>query len=141
MRGRVRWGNVGRVLGVVGLVGVVVAWPRLGGDAVVVPGDDAVPIVAATASPAPRVERPDEGSLPDGATRRRGEARPRGMKPVRRRERRRKPRPAAPPPAPPAAPAPPPVAAPPAAAAPAPTAAPAPAPTLDPAEREFGFER
>src|SRR5919108_2400511 len=39
MPGRVRWGNVGRVCGVVAVVAVVVAWPRLESP-VGLPGDE-----------------------------------------------------------------------------------------------------
>ena len=77
MRGRVRWGNVGRAVAAVAVVALVVAWPRLDGGPLEVPGGAAVPV----------------------------------------------------------APAPPP------AVAPAQSPAPPPAATVDPAEREFGFER
>src|SRR5829696_986715 len=48
---RVRWGNVGRVAGVAAVVGLVVAWPRLGGGALVAPGGPAVPVVADPVGP------------------------------------------------------------------------------------------
>ena len=55
MPARVRWGNVGRAAAAVGLVALVVAWPRLGGAAPALPADDAVPV--ASAPEAPAVER------------------------------------------------------------------------------------
>jgi len=59
LRERVRWGNVGRALGLVALVALVAAWPALAPDAPVVPGREAVPVVPApTATPVPRVRPP-----------------------------------------------------------------------------------
>jgi hypothetical protein len=138
MRGRVRWGNVGRVAGAVAVVALVVAWPRLCGDPLVAPGDEVVPLVAGRSprpAPAPQVVPTPTATAQVGKVR---------EKPERRRDRRAKPRDAAPPasnaatppgaapPAQPGAPAP---------QAPTPAAPPPPAPTIDPAEREFGFER
>src|SRR5215210_2600350 len=82
---RVRWGNVGRVVGVVVAVAVVVAWPRLGGDALVAPGGAAVPVVVATpvpdAGPGGHDTAPPEGVVgPEAA--RRGKAGP-GARPRR----------------------------------------------------------
>jgi hypothetical protein len=140
MRGRVRWGNVGRVAGAAAVVALVVAWPRLGGDPLVAPGGVAVPL-AMPDPPAPPPRAVPRRRVVPTPTAQVGKAR----KPVRpRRARRAKPRDPAPPAGNPVTP---PVAGPPAQpvapAQPAPTrAAPAPpAPTIDPAEREFGFER
>ena len=64
LRERVRWGNVARALGVVAVMGVVVAWPVLAPEAPVVPGREAVPVVegprAVPRAPVvrPRVVRP-----------------------------------------------------------------------------------
>jgi hypothetical protein len=154
MRERVRWGNVGRVAGAVAVVAVVVAWPRLGDDPVVVPGGDAVPLAPVAPSRTPRVvptptgtESPRSAPTPRPAPTPVGTAqlgRAREQSERRRRAWRRQPRdevaPTAPPPA-----APPPAAPPPAAPTAPPPARPAPppppAPTVDAAEREFGFER
>jgi len=159
MRGRVRWGNVGRAAGALAAVALAVAWPRLGGDAPVVPGDALVPVGTPPpprrSAPAPHVvpTRPEtaQGGEAAEAPRRRGRDRrpgPRAPAPVKPPTARPKPRapvkPATPrpkprvprPEAPPAA-----VDAPPAAAAPVRSAPRPPAPTIDPAEREFGFER
>jgi hypothetical protein len=57
LRERVRWGNVGRALGLVALVALVVAWPALAPEAPVVPGREAVPVVPRVA-PEPRVRLP-----------------------------------------------------------------------------------
>jgi len=135
MRGRVRWGNVGRVAGAAAVMALVVAWPRLGGDAVVVPGGAAVPFVAGSPRPAPT---PRVMPTPAG-TAQVGEVKEKSAPPRRARRRkhpagaRRGTTPAAPrAPAPVAPPQP----------APQPTPpAPPPEPTIDPAEREFGFER
>jgi hypothetical protein len=153
MRERVRWGNVGRVAGAVAVVAVVVAWPRLGDDPVVVPGGDAVPLAPVAPSRTPRVVPTPTGTeSPRSAPTQRPAPTPVGTAQLgrareqseRRRAWRRQPRdevaPTAPPPA-----APPPAAPPPAApTAPPPTRPappPPPAPTVDAAEREFGFER
>jgi hypothetical protein len=126
MRGRVRWGNVGRAAGAVAVVALVVAWPRLGGEPIVVPGGAAVPVATPGAAPSPRPARtPRPVRTPTGTAQVRKEpAR-------RRRDRRPPPRDEAPPAG--APPTPPP-------AQPV-TRAPPPTPTIDPAEREFGFER
>jgi hypothetical protein len=138
MRRRVRWGNVGRVAGAVAVVALVVAWPRLGGDPLVAPGGEVVPLVA---RPSPRPARAPQVVPTPTATAQVGKVK---EKPERRRDRRAKPRnpappagvrvtpPVAAPPAQPVAPAP---------QAPTRAAPPPPAPTIDPAEREFGFER
>jgi hypothetical protein len=131
MRGRVRWDNVGRVAGAVAVLALVVAWPRLDGDPLVAPGGEVVPLVAGPSprpAPAPQVVPTPTATAQVGKVR---------EKPERRRDRRAKPRDAAPPP--PAAPHAQPVA--PAPQAPTRAAPPPPAPTIDPAEREFGFER
>jgi hypothetical protein len=160
----VRWGNVGRVIGLVALVAAVVAWPPLGGGAIVAPGGEAVPLVAET--PVPRrdapggqggaaaadgaVERkPDTGrrggERPDGAGRR-GTAQgqpPRSRLPRGRSERRRS-GPSAPdmPAADPPTVAPSPAPSPPTRVREAPPAPVVPGPPpVDAAEREFGFER
>ena len=148
MRGRVRWGNVGRVLGPVAAVAVVVAWPRLASPLPVVPGDAVVPV----ATPPPSGAAP---AVKPRGTRRRLRGRPGGGGGSRgggavaaggvrqgaggagRAGAGGGPR------EPDAAPADPHVAPPPAAPQPAPPT-PAPAvtqPPADPAEREFGFER
>jgi hypothetical protein len=44
---RVRWGNIGRLAGVVLLVGLVAAWPRLGPPEIRLPPRDASPFGAA----------------------------------------------------------------------------------------------
>src|SRR5215211_2261033 len=159
---RVRWGNVGRALGAVALVALVVAWPRLRADAPVVPGGAAVPVEREWRSAPPGAAGPAPVRERDGRARRVAPAVPgRGrIAPVRERDgRARRGAPAAPADrrtAPvkqrdgrarrgaPAAPAdrrtapvkerdePPPRVAP---------SVPAPAPTIDPAELEFGFER
>jgi hypothetical protein len=144
MRRRVRWGNVGRVAGAVAVVALVVAWPRLGGDPLVAPGGVVVPLATPNPSdpPAPPRAAPRRRVVPTPtATAQIGKPR----KPARsRRARRAKPRHPAPPagvrvtprvaatPAQPVAPAP---------QAPTRAAPRPPAPTIDPAEREFGFER
>jgi len=154
MRGRVRWGNVGRAVAAVAVVALVVAWPRLDGGRLEVPGGAAVP-VAPTPARAPGMRReaapPPAAPEPGERARRHGRSvtehelraagAPPAPRPKARRERRRRraaPRSGAPAPAatPRAiAPAPPP------AVAPDPNPAPPPAATVDPAEREFGFER
>jgi hypothetical protein len=48
---RVKWGNVAKLLAVLGLVGVVVAWPRLREAAPVVPVGRARPVVSAPVVP------------------------------------------------------------------------------------------
>jgi hypothetical protein len=183
MRGRVRWGNVGRAVLAVAVVGLVVAWTRLDGGPVEVPSGAVVPVVldavAGAAPPvdagagrrasagqdgdAPSVQEPGERARQRGRAvthaelkapspaRRRGErkvpssarARARGrgerqLAPVRGAPEAAVTPAATAVPRAPVAPRPSP------ADPPAPTrAAPAvpPAPTLDPAEREFGFER
>ena len=62
MPARVRWGNVGRAAGVVALVALVVAWPRLGAPAVKLPRDAALPVAGesgAHAAPARPVREAD----------------------------------------------------------------------------------
>jgi hypothetical protein len=82
LRERVRWGNVGRALGLVALVALVAAWPALAPDAPVVPAREAVPVVPAPgATPVPRV-RPH-------VVRPRRVMRPRKRPPARARTRRR----------------------------------------------------
>jgi len=65
LRERVRWGNVAAALGLVAVLGVVVAWPLLAPDAPVVPGRE-VPVATRSpsppASPAPRRSRPPRAS-------------------------------------------------------------------------------
>jgi hypothetical protein len=159
MPGRVRWGNVGRASGLAGLVALVVAWPRLGSTPPELPADEAVPVVAAaTAAPVPRAEgervAPEVRTPQRHAATRRAAAVRRALRVAEReraarlRARRRshgsgRRRPVAPTAGVPAAPAP-------VAPAPVPPVPPqrtpspqvgAPAPTIDPAEREFGFER
>ena len=153
MRGRVRWRNVGRVVAAVAVVALVVAWPRLDGGPLEVPGGAAVPVAPTPAgdagarreaAPPPAAAEPGERARRHGRSVTESELRapsPAAPRPKARRERRG--RRAAPPsgaPAPAAtpravAPAPPP------AVAPDPNPAPPPAATVDPAEREFGFER
>ena len=61
LRERVRWGNVALVAGVGAVLAVVVLWPVLAPEAPRVPGRVVVPVVTATATPAPsrvRVVRP-----------------------------------------------------------------------------------
>jgi hypothetical protein len=153
MRGRVRWGNVGRAVGTVALVALVVAWPRLGGDALVAPDDSAMPLATPRPAPATRATPTGPGTAQVGKVRERAGAgheaarsprkpapEKRVVKPRPRESEKAPPHYDAPPvstPAPPAPPPPPPP-------APRPvitTAPPPPAPTIDPAEREFGFER
>src|SRR4051794_8810598 len=84
MRGRGRWGNVGRAFGVAALVAVVVAWPRLDGGEVVLPSDGAVPIVAGApdvdgagrpgAGAASGAARADDAAARSGGAARRGRA-------------------------------------------------------------------
>ncbi|HWT23950.1 MAG TPA: hypothetical protein VN213_10635, partial [Solirubrobacteraceae bacterium] len=49
-RVRIKWGNVARVAVAVPAVVLVAAWPRLGGEAPVVPDDRPVPVAAAPAA-------------------------------------------------------------------------------------------
>jgi len=149
MRGRVRWGNVGRAVAAVAVAALVVAWPRLDGGPLEVPGGAAVPVAPTPAgdadagrkaAPPPAAPEPGERARRHGRSVTQRELRA-PSPPAPRRERRRRraaPRSGAPVPAAtprPVAPAPPP------AVAPAPSPAPPPAATVDPAEREFGFER
>src|SRR5215211_2066235 len=136
---RVRWGNVGRALGAVALVALVVAWPRLRADAPVVPGGAAVPVEREWRSAPPGAAGPAPVRERDGRARRVAPAVPadRPTAPVKQRDE-------PPPRVAPSVPAgertapvkerdqPPPRVAP---------SVPAPAPTIDPAELEFGFER
>jgi hypothetical protein len=162
MPARVRWGNVGRAAGVAGAVALVVAWPRLGGPPVALPGGEAVPVVggerrvAPSGSAgrhegvrrvAPSVKGRDEGVrrvAPSVSGRRRGRTAPvKGRdEGVRRKVEPRPGRQRAAPVSegdePPGATTEPPAPDPPPAPSPPP---PPPAPTIDPAEREFGFER
>jgi hypothetical protein len=128
---RVRWGNVARAAAVVGVVAVVVVWPRLMPPAPVVPRGEAVPL-ATPRAPGRAERRPPRGS---GPLRRRKAGGGKRRAPVVRRRRAPIVAPAVAPPAwpvaPPAPPAPPPPAAP---------HQPAP-PDPDPATTEFGFER
>ena len=62
MRGRVRWGNVGRAVAAVAVVALVVAWPRLDGGPLEVPGGAAVPVAPTPAG--------DAGARPGGRCRR-----------------------------------------------------------------------
>ena len=164
MRGRVRWGNVGRAVAAVAVAALVIAWPRLDGGPVEVPSGAPVPVAptptrdrAADASRAPpAAPEPGERARRRGrpVTQRELRAPPRGRsrrtaRRPRRKERRATARPAdAPGPAAPQVVAPPT----PTPRAVAPRArrrrrratvvpAPPPAATVDPAEREFGFER
>jgi hypothetical protein len=132
---RVRWGNVGRAGAGVALVALVVAWPRLAGPVPEVPGGEARPVVAGPVEvPAGSVATPRKRA----AIPRKRRVVPRVATPRKRRHRRtahrgearmvvRPSAVVAPVVTPPAAVSPPPVS--------------APAPTVDPAEREFGFER
>ena len=154
MRGRVRWGNVGRAVAAVAVLALVVAWPRLDGGPLEVPGGAAVPVAptpAGAAGAGREAAPPRAAPEPGERARRHGRSvtqrelrapSPAAPRPKARRERRRRrtaPRSVAPAPAATprtVAPAPPP------AVAPAPNPAPPPAAaTVDPAEREFGFER
>jgi hypothetical protein len=121
MPARVRWGNVGRAAVVAGAMALVVAWPRLGGPPVALPGGEAVPLLEGEGRVAPSVSERRRGPVRerDGGGGREVEPRPgrRPTAPVREGDE--------PPSATPEPPAP----------------APPPAPTVDPAEREFGFER
>jgi hypothetical protein len=144
MPARVRWGNVGRAAVVAGAMALVVAWPRLGGPPVALPGGEAVPVLEGEGRVAPSVSERRRGPVRerDGGGGREVEPRPgrRPTAPVRegdeggRREVEARPerRPTAP------------VREgdePPGATSEPPAPAPPPAPTVDPAEREFGFER
>jgi hypothetical protein len=60
---RLRWGNIARAAGVLGVAAAVVAWPRLAPEAPRVPGPRAVPLVTVvprdvTVVPAPGVPAP-----------------------------------------------------------------------------------
>jgi hypothetical protein len=135
---RVRWRNVGRAVGAVVLIVAVVAWPRLSPPAPRLPDSVDRPLVEPTPRPpAPAVQRPAPRRRPRERARR-GVERPREVAPPAARDevapaRRR--------------PAPPPVSdeivAPegPDNVAVTPTPTIAPSPSVDPAQREFGFER
>jgi len=145
MRRRVRWGNVGRLAGGLALVALVVAWPRVAGEAPRVPDGVARGVEGAAGPAEAAFERRDRppSARPGGGEERR-------ERPKRTKRRVDEPRhesapaepvapqsaepvapvePVAPPPAEPVAPAEP------------VTPAPPPAPSIDPAELEFGFER
>src|SRR3954463_12729669 len=53
LRTRIRWGNVAKAAAVVGLVAVVVAWPRLSSDAPALPDEDAAAPRVDLTPPAP----------------------------------------------------------------------------------------
>jgi hypothetical protein len=171
MPGRVRWGNVGRAAGALGAVALVVAWPRLGGGVPAVPAGEARPVegfearVPGRDGSRPERRRTAPVKVRDGRERRRsGRSALRRTAPVRERDgrlgsgrsarRRTAParernepaggEPVAPadeaPVAEPPEPSPPPEP-PPAPPEPPPAPEPPPPPPIDPAEREFGFER
>ena len=167
MRGRVRWGNVGRAAGAVAVAGLVVAWPRLDGGQGEVPSGRAVPVVRGGGTEggggervdgsrdAPAVQEPGRRARRQGRAVTHAQLRAPSRRPARSRPSRARAGGSAPrvaarsrPVAPAATAAPAPSVAPPAPTVPV---APAPvpprvapsaqAPALDPAEREFGFER
>jgi hypothetical protein len=132
---RVRWRNVGRVVGAVALVAAVVAWPRLTAPAPRVPGSQPVPLVGPNVvgrgdrvgtRRRGQVQRRRDGRRrrPEGRVRRPGKRRQVRQRGHDRARRRRAvvvapPVPALTPVAPPRAPA---------------------RPPTDPAQTEFGFE-
>jgi len=149
---RVRWGNALRALAVVGVLGLVVAWPVLAPEAPRVPAGREVPVAVPSAVAPVVTPAPTARASPRRAAPRKAAPRPVRRRPERRvvrRERRagrggggaervvRRPAPAVAPAAPAVVPAAPVV--PPAAAVAPPAAAPAP-PDPDPVVREFSFE-
>jgi hypothetical protein len=147
MRRRVRWGNVGRLAGGVAVVALVAGWPRLAGEAPVVPRGVAVPVevddeVVPPGKPL-RVERPRKMNGGKGGRRDPPKRKPpKDEMPVIDLAEAVEP----PIPSPAVKPTPTRAAEPPAAVAPPPAPVaveppPRPPPTVDPAELEFGFER
>jgi hypothetical protein len=80
-RGRIRWANVARLTVLLGVLALVLAWPRLGGTPVRVPAGRVVPVVASP--PRAVVTRPVKRRVAVGR-----------RAPRRRRKRRPAPRPA-----------------------------------------------
>src|SRR4051812_28535431 len=57
-RRRVRWGNVLRAAVAVPVLGLVIAWPRIGGGEQALPDDRAVPVAGVAAAAEPAEEAP-----------------------------------------------------------------------------------
>src|SRR4051812_29599686 len=72
VRIRGKWGNVARAAVATAALGLVVAWPRLGGDPPALPDDRAVPFSVASGAATPQPAVPDREA--DSTTTRPGAA-------------------------------------------------------------------